>query len=181
MTHHLDLVAENLLVGLEKSIHFRVGRKTEVVVIDSVETVDGVVDDLIELLVVALHDLLSVPSLCIVELRSDVDVVEEIECGADGYVVLHTVSPVLDKAGLQDLVFLGGYAVADVSSVFDGYLLVPSFLSRQLLFLEGIELREGDAQVGQGERQDRVLHVLRDIETGGDGQAYLGKSSRITD
>ena len=160
MSHHLYLITEDFFVGFVESVEFGIGRKAEVVVIHTVESVDGVVDDLVEVCIVALHDFLCVPSLGVVELWRDVDVVEQVESGTDRYGMFHTVSPVLCQTGFHDFVLFGGDAVADISCISDRYLLVPLFLSSQFFLLERVELCERYTHVWHGEGQCGVFHVL---------------------
>ena len=65
--------------------------------------------------------------------------------------MLDAVAPVLDEVRLEDLVFLRGDGVGHLSRVGHGDFLVPAFLAHLALAAEGIEAREGDAEVGQGE------------------------------
>ena len=76
--------------------------------------------------------------------------------------MLHTVSP-LEQWGVKELVFFGDDGVGDLSRVRKTDFLVPAFFSYCLLAAEGIEAIDIDGEVGQGDGERRVAHVLRDV------------------
>ena len=74
--------------------------------------------------------------------------------------MLHTVLPVLSKAGVHELTLLGIDLVGHVTSITHRDLLIPAFLAGTLLPLERIELGHGYSQFGQRHTDSRVAHVL---------------------
>ena len=105
--------------------------------------------------------LLEIPLLGIVERRRDVDVVEEVERGRDGYRVLDAVAHVFERLLGEDLRFGGGHRVGHLTRVLHRNLLVPPCLALRLAPFEGVEARDVEDDVGQRHRDRGVLRVLR--------------------
>ena len=66
--------------------------------------------------------------------------------------MLHTVLPILGEARLHQLVFLRIDGVAETTRILHGDFLIPTFIARSTLSLEGIEARHVDVHVWQGQR-----------------------------
>ena len=60
------------------------------------------------------------------------------------------------------------------------YFLVPAFLARHLLALEGIEARDRGIQVGQRQGDGRVAHVLVQVHRRRQRQADAREACTIT-
>ena len=143
-----------------EAIELCVGAEAHIEVEDVVEAVDGVALDGSSLLVPRLHDFVGIHAVGEGEVRADVDVLGHGEGCADGYLVAHTVAPVLDETALEEEVLLGVDAVGQRSGVAHGYLLVPSLLAHHLLALEGVEAVELYVEGGQCDGDAAVAHVL---------------------
>ena len=79
MADHLDFVAKNLLVRLEKHIRFCVCGQTEVIIIHTVESVDGVSYHRLVFGVPTLVDLAGIPTFRVVEHWNNIDVFQQSE------------------------------------------------------------------------------------------------------
>ena len=110
------------------------------------------------------HDLIGVHAVGEVERGIDVQIVEERERAADRYLVLHAVLPVLDEVGVQQLFLFRRDGVGEMTRVAHGNLLIPALLACHVLALERIEARDGNVQVGHGERHGGIAHVLSQVE-----------------
>ena len=64
--------------------------------------------------------------------------------------MLETVAPVLDQAGVHDLVLFSVDRVGKLSCIAHGYLFIPSFVARLMFPTERIEAGDTDIKVGQG-------------------------------
>ena len=160
MADGYNLVAEELFPGHVHTIQLGGCTDTETPVVDIIESVNGIGHLSLRTLVPVAHHLVGVHTVGEVERRIDIQVVEQGEIATDGDVVLHTITPVSRQTGVEQQVFLGSDGVAQLSRVTHGNLLVPAFLARHLLSFEGIEAADGDIQVGHGQSDGRVAHIL---------------------
>ena len=64
---------------------------------------------------------------------------------------------------MEEFVFLGVDGVGELSRVRKTDFLVPALFTHRLLAAEGIEAIDIDGEVGQGDGERRVAHVLRDV------------------
>ena len=181
MADGLDLVAEDLLARCPESIYLRTGCQRQAPVIDVVEAVDGVGALLRGRVVPGPVDLLGVHAVGEAQRGCDVDDVEEREVGLHGNGVLQSVAPVVDEVGVEQLVLLRGDAVAHLARVADGDLLVPAFLASSVLAAEGVESGDAHIEVWQGERDDPVAHVLREVGRGAERHADGGEARAVAD
>ena len=173
-----DLAVEEAQHGFVHTVERGVGRYAEVPVVEVVEAVSRVAQFLLLLRVPRAVDALCVHDVAERDGGRNVDILEQLERCIDRHAVGHAVAPVLDKVRLEELAFLRRDAVGELSGVAHGYFLIPSLLAHLPFAAEGIEAREGDAEVGQGDGNRRVAHVLRQVARGGDGEADVGKVFR---
>ena len=164
MADAVDLVAEQLAPGHPEAIELRRCRERQAPVVDVVQTVDGVGHLTLVDVVPRAHDLVGVHAVGEVERGIDVQIVEERERAADRYLVLHAVLPVLDEVGVQQLFFFRRDGVGEMTRVAHGDFLIPALLACHVLALERIEARDGNVQVGHGERHGGIAHVLSQVE-----------------
>ena len=163
MADAVDFVAENFSRWNPEAIELRRCRNRQVPVIDIVQAINRVGHFLLRAFVPRAHDFRGVHAVGEVERGVDVQVVEQRERAADGDLVLHSVAPVLDEVRLEQLVFLRGDGVGEMSRVTHRNFLVPPFFSHHFLAFEGVEARNRDVQVWQRHGDGRVAHILRQI------------------
>ena len=176
MADHLHLIPQERQ-GLEEAIQGgrRGDRATEIV--DAVEVIRRIARHHPLLLrIVFLRDLARVPALVIVELRRDVDEVEELEGRADGDPVLGAAPPIFHEVRLEELVFLRRDAVGEGTGIAHGDLLVPSLVAHPLFPLEGEDLGHRHGEVGEGERDALVAFRLVQAHRSGDGEGTVGET-----
>ena len=89
--------------------------------------------------------------------------------------MLHTVAPVAREFGVEQLVFLGRDGVAELAGIAHRDFLIPALLAGHLLAFEGIEAADGDVQVGHGQGDGGVAHVLVEVHGGTQGHADAGE------
>ena len=163
VAYGLYLVTEELAVGHPETIKFGRGTDAHVPVVHIMETIGRISHLDLLLLVPRLSDLISVHTVRKVEVRTDVDVLEEREVGTYRNAMFPSVAPVFNKIALEKQVFLRGDGVAHMSCIAQCYLLIPSLVTHHLLATEWIETRNVDIEVGQSDCQRRVAHVLREV------------------
>ena len=95
--------------------------------------------------------------------------------------MLNTVLPVFAQAAVHDFVLLRVDGVFHDTRIAHRYLLVPFLLAYFLLPAEGIEARNIHAEVGQGQGNGGVAHVLRRVNTDIDGHSKTGEARRVVD
>ena len=100
-----------------KTVKFGRGRYAHIIIIHVLESPDRVVHLTLVFFIPSFHDLVRVHAVGKRELGSNVDVIEQAERRTDGYVVAHTVTPVLNQIGLEQQVFFRIYAVAQASGI----------------------------------------------------------------
>ena len=177
----LNPVAEYLAVRRPETINL--GRETHahVPVVHVVESVGGIANLFLGGCVPRLRNLVGIHAVGEVERWRHVQVLEERERGADRYLVLPSVAPVLDERAVHQLVLLGVDAVGDVSGVAHRNLLVPLLVAHRLLSSERIEAGDGNVEVWQGHRNRRVAHVLREVGGRAERHADAGERGAPTD
>ena len=171
----LDAIAEEEAHGLVEAVERGVGREGYVPIEEVVEPVDGV-------------DALSagggVPRFALareigapveVEGGREVDVFEELEVGGEGNAVLHAVAP-LENGGVEKLRLGGGERVGHLSGVGEREFFVPALFADGFLAAEGIEAVDGERNVGQGDGEGGVAHVLRHVGRGRKREAERGNA-----
>ena len=117
MAYGLYLVAENLSRRYEESVELSGGADAHVPVVDVVKTIDGVVNLHLSHVVPRLLYLVGVHTVGEVDGRIDVQIAEKREVAADGYVVLHSVTPVARETGVEQFVFLRCYGVGKLAHI----------------------------------------------------------------
>ena len=107
----MDFLTPYLFIGGVHTVDLGVERKTEVVVVHAVEAPNGIA--LYDLLngIPTLLDAVGVPAFGVVERRGDIDVAQDVERGGYRDGVTHTVAPILDEVGVEQLIFLSGDTV----------------------------------------------------------------------
>ena len=95
--------------------------------------------------------------------------------------MLHRIAPVFDKARLEQEVFLRRNAVSQIPRVRERYLFVPSLITDCLLAFKGIDAAQGKREVGQSNRNRRVLRSLANRSRSRDIQREVGETLRETD
>ena len=148
-----------------ETIKFRIGTQRHTEVIDVVETLQCIALHPAILLIPRLHDLGGVHTVHKCKAGSNIDILEYRETGIDGYLVAHTVTPILHQTTLKEKIFLCVDAICERTGVTHANLLVPTFLTSSLLSLERIESVELDIEVRQCNRQTAVAHVLGKVES----------------
>ena len=113
--------------------------------------------------IILLCDLACVPTLRIIELGRDVDIVEQLESRADRNLMLCPVFPIFHQIRLEKLVLFCRNAVREGSRITHGDLLIPTLLANRFLSLERENLRHGHGQARQGQRDRGVTLHLVDI------------------
>ena len=115
MAYGLYLVTEELSVGHPETIKFGRGTDAHVPVVHIMETIGRISHLDLLLLVPRLSDLIGVHTVGKVEVRTDVDVLEEREVGTYRNTMFPSVAPVFNKIALEKQVFLSGDGVAHMS------------------------------------------------------------------
>ena len=100
-----------------KTVKFGRGRYAHIIIIHVLESPDRVVHLPLVFFIPSFHDLMRIHAVGKPEFRRDIDIVEQTERRTDGYVMAHTVTPVLNQVGLEQQVFFRIYAVAQASGV----------------------------------------------------------------
>ena len=100
-----------------KTVKFGRGRYAHIIIIHVLESPDRVVHLTLVFFIPSFHDLMRIHAVGKPEFRRDIDIVEQTERRTDGYVMAHTVTPVLNQVGLEQQVFFRIYAVAQASGV----------------------------------------------------------------
>ena len=171
----LDAIAEKAAEGFVETVEGGVGREGYVPVEEVVEAVDGVG---------ALGAGGGVPRFALarevgaaveVEGGGEVDVLEELEGGFEGDAVLHAVAP-LEQGGVEKLGLGGGERIGHLSGVGQGEFFVPPLFADGFAATQGLKARDGEGDVGQGDGEGGVAHVLRHVAGGRKGEAERGNA-----
>ena len=146
MADHLYLVAEHA-PRLEEPVKFGVHLHTHVIVVHTVEPVDGIPMDVSDgIRIIALLDFPHIPPFGIVERRHHIEILEKREGGTHRNVMLESVVPFMQTL-LQNQVVLRADGVRHTARILKGNLFIPAFFSCRLLALERIDTVQGNVQV----------------------------------
>ena len=109
MTHRLQLFTDfpQELQRGEETVNLGVERDSKVEIKDVIKTIGSVTHNSTRIRVPLLTDLAGIHAVIEGNRRRDVEILHDIERRLDGYRVHHTVTPVLDKAFVQEFVLLG--------------------------------------------------------------------------
>ena len=99
-----NLAAEKLLPRFVESIECRVGTYGHIPIVEIVETIGGIGHFAQCGSIPVSHDAIGVHHIVERETRGDVDVFEELERGINRDAVMHTIAPVLDEVGMEQLI-----------------------------------------------------------------------------
>ena len=127
-------------------------------------------------LIVMLINLTGVPTLCIVNRRIYLQILEQRERSTDRNVMVHGILP-LAQSGFEQAVVLRTDTVRQTSGIADGNLLIPPFGSCRFLAFEREETAQCDIKVGQCHRNRRIAHCLGDIGSSGQRQSDIGETA----
>ena len=139
MSESQDLASEERFPRFVETIERCVHRNAEAPVVEVVEAVGCVSHLALFVSVPRAVDALGIHDVSESEGRRDVDVFEQLERSIDGNAVLHAVAPVFDEVRFEELVFLRGDGVGELTGVGERNLLIPSFFSNLFFASEGIE------------------------------------------
>ena len=156
--------------------------QAEVVVVQTIEAVFRIeLVDAVQHRVPDLFLLLEIPFFGVVDRRPEVDVVEDIVRRRDGNAVLEAVLHVLERLLGEDFGLLGVGLVVEFAGIAERDLLVPALLAHRLLAFEGIEGRDVENYVRQGDRERSALRVLRNGHIGRKGERSAEPAFRVGD
>ena len=182
-----DRVADRLylarfLLGLVAAIDDRRGLQAEVVVVQTVEPVLRVeFVDAVQHRVPNLLLFFEIPLFGVVDRRSEVDIVEDVVRRRDGNAMLEAVLHVLECFLGEDFGLFGVGLVVELAGVAERNLFVPPLLAHRLLAFEGVEGRNVEDDVRQGDRERSALRVLRNGHVGRKGERGAEPAFRIGD
>ena len=177
----LDLVPKDLSVRDIGTIELRARRQAHVPVIDIVESIGRVGYLHLSGCIPRPGHLIRIHPVGQAELRSNIDIIEQGKAGIDGNAMLESVLPILDQAGMEELVFLCADRIGELSCIAHGDFLIPFLLTHSIFPAERIEPTDGYVQVGQCHGEARVAHVLRQVGSRAEGHPNAGECRAIAD
>lgn len=176
MAHGLYFVAKYFAIGQEHAIELCAGAKAQVPVIDIIKAIHLFAFFLLRGHIPRMECLVAIHAVGEIERGVDVDIIKQGEAAADRDAVLHAVAPILDQIRVKQFTFFRVNRVAELPGITDGDFLIPPLGTHNMPPLERIEAGKIEVEIGQGEGNGLVAHVL--IKIGGGAECESNARER---